>query len=71
MLDQYTKEDSFDKNNYRQVSIWQLLSKVYERVIYEQASNYFETLGGFCVDLEKHIVRNMPYLNYYLHGKTR
>ena len=23
----------------------------------------------FCVDLEKHIVRNILYLNYELHGK--
>ena len=34
--------DPFDKKNYRPVSILPLLSKVYERVIYEQASNYFE-----------------------------
>ena len=38
----YKKEDPFDKNNYRPVSILPLLSKVYERVIYEQVSNYFE-----------------------------
>ena len=44
--------DPFDKNNYRPVSILPLLSKVYERLIYEQVSNYFEpyfneTLCGF------------------------
>ena len=39
----YKKEDPFDKKNYRPVSILPLLSKVYERVIYEQAWNYFET----------------------------
>ena len=38
----YKKEDPFDKNNYRLVSILPLLSKVYERVIYEQALNNFE-----------------------------
>ena len=38
----YKKVDPFDKKNYRPVSILPLLSKVYERVIYEQASNYFE-----------------------------
>ena len=42
------KLDRFDRNNYRPVSIfiylWPLLSKVYERVICEQASNYFESL---------------------------
>ena len=38
----YKRVDPFDKKNYRPVSILALLSKVYERVIYEQASNYFE-----------------------------
>ena len=38
----YKKENPFDKKNKRPVSILSLLSKVYERVIYEQASNYFE-----------------------------
>ena len=37
----YKKVDPFDKKNYRLVSILPLLSKVYERVIYEQVSNYF------------------------------
>ena len=32
----------FDKRNYRPVSILPLSSKVYERGIYEQASNFFE-----------------------------
>ena len=36
------KVDPFDKTNYRPVSILPLLSKAYERVIYGQASNYFE-----------------------------
>ena len=38
----HQKEDPFDKKNYRPVSILPLLSKVYERVIYEQTSYYFE-----------------------------
>ena len=54
----YKKEDPFDKKNYKPVSILPLLSKVYERVIYYQTSNYCE------LDLEKHIVRNMLYSNY-------
>ena len=37
------KVNPFDKKNYRPVSILPLLSKVYERVIYEEASNYFES----------------------------
>ena len=38
----YKKDDPFDKKNNRPVSILPLLSKVYERVIYEQTSYYFE-----------------------------
>ena len=34
--------DPFDKKNYRPMSTSLLLSKVYEWVIYEQVSNYFE-----------------------------
>ena len=39
----YKKEDPFDRKDYRPVSILPLLSNVYERVIYEQLSTYFET----------------------------
>ena len=57
--------DPFDQNNYRLVSILPLLSKVYERVIYEQASNCFEPfLVTFCADIEKHLADSMLYLNY-------
>ena len=38
----YKKVDPFDKKNYRPVSILPFLSKVSERVIYQQVSNYFE-----------------------------
>ena len=63
------------------MSILPLLSKVYERVMYEQTSNYFEPflyeiLCGFrkphsnIRKLIKHI-RNMLYLNYQPHGEIR
>ena len=42
----YKKEEPFDKKNYRPVRILPLLSKIYERVIYEQASNYFEPFSN-------------------------
>ena len=38
----YKKRTLLIKKNYRPVSILPLLSKVYERVIYEQESNYFK-----------------------------
>ena len=58
--------DLFDKKNYRPVSILPLLSKVYERAIYEQASIFFLNLFSmkFCVELEKQLARNIRYLNY-------
>ena len=37
----YKKVDQFSKKNYRSMSILPLLLKVYERVINEQALNYF------------------------------
>ena len=39
----FKKEYSFDKSNYRPVSILPLLSKVYEKVIYNQLSDYSES----------------------------
>ena len=72
----YEKEDTFVKRNHRPVCTLPLLSKVYERVIYEQALNYFKPFFSmkFCVDLEKHkkhIVRNMLYFyQRCLHGRT-
>ena len=47
----YKKVDPFDKNNYRTVSILPLLSKVYERVICEQASIILKLFSmKLCVD---------------------
>ena len=48
----FKKEDPLDKSNYRTVSILPLLSKVYERVIHNQLSEYpnnflNEVLCGF------------------------
>ena len=37
----YKKEDHFERKIYRPVSILPFLLKVYERVTYEQAPNYF------------------------------
>ena len=39
----YKKGDPFDKKNYRPVSILLLVSRTYERVKYQQTSNYFES----------------------------
>ena len=39
----FKKEDPFDKSNYRPVSILPLLSKVYEKVIYNQLPDCSES----------------------------
>ena len=39
----FKKEDPFDKSNYRLVSILPLLSKLYEKIIYNQLSDYSES----------------------------
>ena len=49
----FKKNDPLDKSNYRPVSILPLLSKVYERIIYNQLSQHSEQflnsiLCGFC-----------------------
>ena len=39
----FKKDDPLDKSNYRPVSILPLISKVYERLIYNQLSEYTES----------------------------
>ena len=39
----FKKDDPLDKENYRPVSILPLLSKVFEKLIYKQLSNYAES----------------------------
>ena len=57
---QYKKVDPFDNKNYRWVSILPLLLKVYERVIYEQVSNYFEpSFNEILCGFRKEHIRSM------------
>ena len=65
----YKKKDPFDKKNYRPVSILALLSKHDQKFIKEWYMSKRHIILNlfsikFCVDLEKHIVRNMLYVNY-------
>ena len=39
----FKKDDPLDKENYRPVSVLSLLSKVFEKLIYKQLSNYIES----------------------------
>ena len=43
-LSQSIKNDKKDKNNYRPVSILSNISKLYERCMHQQISEYFESL---------------------------
>ena len=48
----YKKEDCHDKSNYRPVSILPLLSKPFERILYEQIDSHTKHVlskyqGGF------------------------
>ena len=40
----HKKDDETDKENYRPISILPNLSKVYERIMYNQIYSYFDTL---------------------------
>ena len=63
----FKKEDPLDKSNYRPVSILPLLSKVYEKVIYNQLSDYSDNVLN--VVSERHIARNMHCSSYCSHRK--
>ena len=54
----FKKADPFDKVNYRRVSLWSHVSKVYERIIFNQISTYFEPyFSSFLTGFRKN--RNM------------
>ena len=40
----YKKEDKFLKKNYRPISILPVFSKIYERIIHDQLSSYFDSI---------------------------
>ena len=68
----YKKVNPFDKNNYRPVSTLPLLSKVYERAIYEQALHYFKPISmQFCVDSTQHALFKLltPWQNLLNKGE--
>ena len=51
----YKKDDPFDKNNYRPISILPVLSKPFERCLYDQIYEYIDTVlskaqCGFRID---------------------
>ena len=68
----YKNDDPTDKINYRPVSFLPLLSKIFEKVIYNQLRKYTDIfLNKLLCGLEKHILLNTGYLNYCIVGKKR
>ena len=58
----FRNDDPLDKENYRPVSILPLLSKVFEKLIYKQLSNYIESfLSPILLVFEKHTIPNIIY----------
>ena len=67
----FKKEDPLDKSNYRPVSILPLLSKVYERVIYIQLSEYSNNfLNEVLLVSVRLIVHSMRFSNCFNHDKN-
>jgi len=67
----HKKDETTNKENYRPVSVLPLISKIFERVTYDQLSSYLEKYINiiYYVVLGKLIPHNMLYSNYYKHGK--
>ena len=65
----FKKENPFDKSNDRPVSILPLLSKVYEKVIYNQLSHYSERfLNNILCGFRKARSTQHALHNYFSHG---
>ena len=61
------KKSPVDKSNYRPVSILTSLSKGYEKAIYNQLSDYFNSFLNNMWS-ERHIARNMLCSNFFSHA---
>ena len=56
----FKKDDKMDKMNYRPISVLPCLSKILEKVIFEQMVDYLESIFfHICLDLERDMVANM------------
>ena len=65
----FKKLDPSDKGNYRPVSILPLVSKVFEKIIYDQLYEYIEIFSTrYCVDSVKDIRHNVPFSDFYKNG---
>ena len=65
----YKSKNPFEKANYRPVSIFPLLSKVYERLMFRQSSNHTKCFSSQILCGFRNIAPNMPSLDCHSHGK--
>ena len=62
--------DPTDKTNFRPVTDLALLSKVFERIIYNQLGNYMDTyLNKVLYGLGRATLLNMRFLSHYNGGR--
>ena len=66
----HKKDEATDKENYRPVSVLPLFSKIFEKVIYDQLSQYLEKylIGLLCGFRKAHSSQHALF-KYYKHGK--
>ena len=70
MVSVHKKKDPTDKCNYGSVSILPHLSKVFEKIMFDQLYIYMNNLlNELFVDFEKLIEHNMLFLNCSKYGK--
>ena len=66
----HKKDETTNKENYRRISVLPLISKIIERIIHDQLSEYLEKyLNSILCDLGKLIPHNMLYLSYCKYGR--
>ena len=56
----FKKEAPNNKANYRPISLLPIISKIFERVLFEQIEKFSESYHQNCVVLGKAILHNMP-----------
>ena len=57
----YKKKDPTLVENYTPVSVLPSVSKIFERIIQKQFSNYVDEFLSLFVDIEKDLILNTPY----------
>ena len=64
----HKKDEPTEEENYRPVSVLPLLSKIFERLLYDQLSEYSEKyLNTLLCGFKK--AHSIPFSNFYKHGK--